>query len=62
MRVDTFTYIDMRSVLVMRLFTRTKEFAVEFCERCSRVCDAGCRRVGLREEAFLKAWRFGVRV
>jgi hypothetical protein len=45
----------------MRLFTRTKEFAVEICERCSRVCDAGCRRAALREEAFLKAWRFGVR-
>ena len=46
----------------MRLFKRTKELAVEFCERCSRVCDAGCRRAALRERALEHAWRYGVRV
>ncbi len=46
---------------MLRLFRRTKELAFEFCERSSRVCDAGCRRAALRDEAFLKAWRFGAR-
>jgi len=47
---------------MLRLFKRTKELAVEFCERCSRVCDAGCRRAALRERTLLQAWRYGVRI
>lgn len=43
-----------------RLFTRTVESAVEFCDRCSRVCDAGCRRAALREQTLLQTWRYGV--
>jgi hypothetical protein len=46
----------------LRLFKRMKDVAVEFCERCSHVCDAGCRRGVLRERTLLQAWRFGVRV
>ncbi len=43
-------------------FKRTKAVAVSFCERCSRVCDAGCRRTALREQAALhQVWR-GLRV
>jgi hypothetical protein len=30
-------------LVVLRLFGRTRELAVEFCERCSAVCDAACR-------------------
>jgi hypothetical protein len=60
--VDTFIDLDMRSVKMLRLFKRTKELAVEFCERCSRVCDAGCRRAALRERTLLQAWRYGVRI
>lgn len=47
---------------MLKLFKRTKERAVAFCERCSRVCDAGCRRAALRERALLQAWRYGARV
>ena len=47
---------------MLKLFKRTKELAVEFCDRCARVCDAGCRRAALREKAFLQAWRYGARV
>ena len=54
--------IDMRGDVMQRLFKRTKELAVEFCERCSRVCDAGCRRAALRERALVQAWRYGGRI
>jgi len=47
---------------MLKLFKRTRELAVEFCERCSRVCDASCRRAALRERALLQPWRYGVRV
>ena len=47
---------------MLRLFKRTKESAVEFCEACSRVCGAGCRRAALRERALLQAWRYGARI
>ena len=45
-----------------KLLDRTKEPAVELCDRCSRVCDAGCRRAALRERALLQAWRYGARI
>jgi hypothetical protein len=57
--IDTFIEIDMRRVTMLRLFKRPKELAVEFCERCSQVCDAGCRRAALRERALMQAWRHG---
>ena len=61
--VDTFTLIDMKSESRMsRLFKRTKELAVDFCERCSRACDPACRRAALRERALLQAWRYGGRI
>ncbi len=47
---------------MLKLFKRTKELAVDFCGRCSKVCDAGCRRAALRGRAFLQAWRHGARV
>jgi hypothetical protein len=47
---------------MLRLFKRTKEVAVEFCERCSQVRDAGCRRAALRERALLQALRYGARI
>jgi hypothetical protein len=45
-----------------RLFKRTKELAVSFCERCGRVCDAGCRRAALRERTLLQQPWLGVRI
>jgi hypothetical protein len=47
---------------MLRLLRRTTELAFEFCERCSKVCDAGCRRAALRERAVLRAWWHGVRI
>lgn len=46
----------------MKLLKRTRELAVELCERCARACDAGCRRAALREQALLQAWRYGARI
>lgn len=43
-------------------FTRTKEVAVTFCERCAEVCNEGCRRAALREQALLQQLWLGVRV
>ena len=44
-----------------KLFAKTREMTVRFCERCSQVCDEGCRRQALRERALLhQAW-VGVR-
>lgn len=45
-----------------RLFKATQELAVEFCERCSRVCNADCRRAAVREQALLRAWRYRARI
>ncbi|HET7129378.1 MAG TPA: hypothetical protein VFJ93_09930 [Gaiellaceae bacterium] len=47
---------------MLKLFKKTKELAVEFCERCSQVCDAGCRAAALRERARMQALRFGGRI
>lgn len=45
---------------MLKLFKRSPELVVEFCERCSRVCDAGCRQAALRERALTRLWS-GVR-
>ncbi len=47
---------------MLKRFKRTKELVVEFCDRCARVCDAGCRSATLRERALLQAWRYGARI
>jgi hypothetical protein len=39
---------------------KSKELAVEFCERCAGVCDATCRAVAVREQA--RASRYGWRL
>lgn len=54
--VDTFRIVDMRDE-VMRLFGTAKVVAVEFCERCSQVCDSGCRQAALSERALVRALR-----
>jgi hypothetical protein len=40
---------------------RSRALAVEFCDPCARVCDAGCRASAPREQALEKALRVGVR-
>lgn len=62
MIIHTFTSVDMKGMRMLKLFRRTKQLAVEFCGRCGRVCDAGCRRAALREQALLQAWRYGARI
>jgi hypothetical protein len=44
---------------MLKLWTGSKELAVEFCDRCARICDAGCRAARIRERALLS--RVGVR-
>ena len=45
-----------------KLFTKTKEQTVTFCERCGEVCDAGCRQAAVRERTLLQQQWLGVRV
>jgi hypothetical protein len=45
-----------------RLFTRIKEVAVTFCERCAEVCDDRCRRAALHERTLPQQLWLGVRV
>lgn len=40
----------------------SKKEPVEFCERCSTVCDRRCRSKGVREQGLAKATRFGPRL
>jgi hypothetical protein len=40
---------------------RPHELAVEFCDCCAKVCDASCRRTAIKEQAQLRAIRFGLR-
>jgi hypothetical protein len=46
---------------MLRLFGKSKERLVEFCDRCARVCDAG-RAVAIRERGVMQALWVGVRV
>ena len=48
--IDTLTLIDMSVVKVLKRLNRTK-FAVEFCDRCAKLCDASCRGAEIRERA-----------
>jgi hypothetical protein len=45
----------------LRWLRRSKELAVEFCDRCAHVCHAVCRADAVREQALAKALPFGVR-
>lgn len=45
---------------MLSLFRKSSESLVEFCDRCARVCDAGCRAATIRERALLRALRLGV--
>jgi hypothetical protein len=42
-------------------FRKTRRLAIEFCERCLQVCDAGCRAAAIRERAQLRSLRLGPR-
>ena len=46
---------------MLRLFKRTKELVVEFCDRCGNVCDAACRRNAVIGRARDRALLLGMR-
>ena len=43
------------------MLRKSKAFVVEFCDGCSRVCDAACRSEALREHSREQVLRYGVR-
>jgi hypothetical protein len=47
---------------MLKLPRKSKELAVEFCDRCSRICDAACRSGAVRERARTQVLRFGGRL
>ena len=47
---------------MLKLFKKTKELAIEFCERCGWVCDSTCRRNAIVERARDRALPQGMRV
>jgi hypothetical protein len=47
---------------MLRVLRKSQERVVEFCDRCARVCDAGCRTAAIRERSLLQGLRLGVRV
>ena len=62
MLVDIFMSVDMKGAGVRKLFKKTRELAVSFCERRGWVCDAGCRGAALRDRSLLRQLRLGVRL
>ncbi len=46
---------------MLKLFSKTKDAAVSFCERCGQVCGYACRAEVLRERARLQALAYGWR-
>lgn len=47
---------------MLRLFERTRERAVEFCDRCGSVCTAACRQDAILARAREKLMVYGGRV
>jgi hypothetical protein len=41
---------------------KSRALAAEFCERCAKVCAASCRAAAVRDQALLRALRFGMRI
>ncbi len=46
---------------MVKWLKRTERVVVEFCDRCAKVCDAGCRAMAIRERAEMRALRLGPR-
>lgn len=46
---------------MLRLFGKTRELAVSFCDSCARICDPACRVEELQERALLSVLSYGVR-
>jgi len=52
----------MRRSRVLKMLKSSKQRFVEFCDRCARVCGAGCCATAIREHAFARSFRWGIRV
>lgn len=46
---------------MLKLFAKTEDEPVSFCERCGRVCGSACRTDALRERSRLQALAYGWR-
>ncbi len=46
---------------MLRLFTKTTDAAVSFCERCGQVCGSACRAEAILERARLQMLPYGWR-
>lgn len=44
---------------MLKVLRRSNDVAAEFCDRCAKVCDAGCRAALVRERTW--ASHIGVR-
>jgi hypothetical protein len=47
---------------MLKLLEKSKKLAVEFCDRCVRVCHARCRAAAIRERALVQSLREGARI
>jgi hypothetical protein len=47
---------------MLKLFRKTKQATVEFCERCAQACTSTCRADALRAQAREKALLYSGRV
>jgi hypothetical protein len=61
MMLDILRVVDMKEGAMFKAFRKTRRLAIEFCERCFEVCDAGCRAAAIRERAQLRSLRLGPR-
>jgi hypothetical protein len=58
---DILRSVDTKEPVMLKLFSKTKEAAVSFCERCGQVCGSACRAEALRERARLQMLAYGWR-
>jgi len=61
-QVDILASIDMRRSKVLKMLRSWRERFVDFCDRCARVCSAGCRAAAIRERALVHSLRWGTRL
>ena len=47
---------------MVRWLGRGKKLVVSFCDRCARICDAGCHSGAVRELALTRVLGAGVRL
>jgi ferredoxin len=58
---DIFGTVDTKELGMSKLFSKTKDMAISFCERCGQACGSACRADALRERARMQALASGWR-